>query len=71
MNAAQHRVESPCNDVCTIDERTGWCLGCFRTLAEIGAWSTLDDTARRDVIADLALRRAAARELRRSAGGER
>ena len=28
-------VPSPCISVCRMDERTGWCEGCLRTLAEI------------------------------------
>ncbi len=36
-------VPSPCTQVCTIDEATGWCAGCKRTLAEIAAWGVLDD----------------------------
>jgi predicted Fe-S protein YdhL (DUF1289 family) len=52
-------VASPCTKVCKIDEATGWCLGCQRTLAEIAAWGTLDDDAKRDVLARLPARRAA------------
>ena len=29
---------SPCIKVCKIDRGTGWCTGCLRTGAEIGAW---------------------------------
>ena len=32
-------VPSPCIDVCTMDERTGLCAGCYRTLGEIAQWS--------------------------------
>ena len=32
---------SPCNRVCRIDARTGWCLGCRRTLGEIADWPML------------------------------
>jgi predicted Fe-S protein YdhL (DUF1289 family) len=39
-------VPSPCIDVCRMDETTGWCIGCARTLDEIAAWSTLDDMAK-------------------------
>ena len=47
-------VPSPCINVCRMDASTGWCEGCFRTLDEIAAWSTLDDAARRAVWARLA-----------------
>ena len=50
-------VASPCTNVCRIDPRTGWCEGCWRTLDEIAAWSTLSDEAKRAVWAQLKQRR--------------
>jgi len=38
---------------------SGWCEGCLRTLAEIAAWSTLDDVGKRSVWKLLPARRAA------------
>jgi predicted Fe-S protein YdhL (DUF1289 family) len=35
------------------------CVGCFRTLEEIAAWSVLDADAKRAVLAALPLRKAA------------
>lgn len=32
-------IPSPCLSVCTMDETTQWCKGCYRTLDEIIAWS--------------------------------
>lgn len=51
-------VPSPCNSVCRMDARTGWCEGCARTLDEIAAWSTLNDDAKAIVWDELAARRA-------------
>ena len=62
MNEAP--VESPCNDVCKLDEQTGWCLGCYRTLDEIGSRSSLADADKRAVIERSATRREAAAEQR-------
>jgi uncharacterized protein len=28
-------------DVCRIDERSGYCLGCYRSLDEIARWSAM------------------------------
>jgi predicted Fe-S protein YdhL (DUF1289 family) len=42
-------VPSPCINVCRIDEASGWCEGCLRTLDEIAAWATLDDASKRRV----------------------
>jgi uncharacterized protein len=46
-------IESPCILVCSIDQKTGYCFGCGRTRAEIGAWLTMTQEERRDVMADL------------------
>ena len=40
-------IESPCINICQIDERNGLCRGCRRTLDEIQAWSLYDDDERR------------------------
>ena len=53
-------VTSPCVSVCAIDEATGLCAGCLRTLDEIAAWSLLDDDARRSVWHAIGERRRAA-----------
>jgi len=50
-------VASPCIDVCAIDPRTGWCLGCLRTIDEIAAWGVLDESMKRDVLQSLPARR--------------
>lgn len=49
---------SPCNDVCRMDEVSGWCQGCLRTLDEIAGWSAMDEKQRRSVWASLEARRA-------------
>ena len=52
-------VASPCISVCAIDPRSGWCVGCLRTLDEIAAWGALDEAQKRAVWQGLPLRRAA------------
>jgi predicted Fe-S protein YdhL (DUF1289 family) len=56
---ADGEVPSPCVSICTMDAAGALCLGCFRTLDEIAAWSVLDADAKRAVLAVLASRRAA------------
>ncbi|MBC7733813.1 MAG: DUF1289 domain-containing protein [Bacteriovorax sp.] len=51
-------VKSPCTSVCKMDERSGWCLGCMRTIDEIAGWSVLDEAAKRRIGASLDVRRA-------------
>jgi predicted Fe-S protein YdhL (DUF1289 family) len=58
--AAGH-VASPCISVCVLDADGAFCLGCYRTLDEIAAWSLLDADAKRGVLAALPERRSAQR----------
>lgn len=51
-------VASPCVSVCTMNEQTGLCNGCLRTLDEIAHWGLYDDDEKRAVWAQLAERRA-------------
>ena len=50
-------VKSPCTSVCKMDDSTGWCLGCMRTIDEIARWSVLDEAAKRRVCETLEVRR--------------
>jgi predicted Fe-S protein YdhL (DUF1289 family) len=52
-------IESPCINVCTLDARTGLCLGCARTIDEIAGWSTMSTADRSLVMAELPGRQAA------------
>jgi uncharacterized protein len=56
-------VASPCISVCKMDDATGWCAGCLRTLDEIALWSVLDDDDKRAVWVELSHRRVAWRRL--------
>jgi hypothetical protein len=53
------RVMSPCIGICTLDPKSGFCLGCKRTLEEIGRWVMLDDAARQKVLEQLPTRKIA------------
>ncbi|MEM7072597.1 MAG: DUF1289 domain-containing protein [Pseudomonadota bacterium] len=50
-------IPSPCRSICTIDEATGLCAGCFRTRQEIAGWVGFDDAARLAIVAALRIRR--------------
>jgi predicted Fe-S protein YdhL (DUF1289 family) len=50
-------IETPCIRVCAVDGRSGLCLGCFRTLAEIARWSRLDPAERARLMIELPHRR--------------
>lgn len=42
---------SPCVSICTVDKETKMCIGCFRTLKEIGGWRSMTLDQKRDVVA--------------------
>jgi predicted Fe-S protein YdhL (DUF1289 family) len=52
-------MQTPCTKVCTVDPRSGLCIGCGRTLAEIARWASMSDRERADIMAALPARRAA------------
>jgi uncharacterized protein len=54
----QTPVGSPCTNVCRIDLGHGLCTGCFRSRAEIKHFKSMDDAAKKIVLADLLARRA-------------
>jgi predicted Fe-S protein YdhL (DUF1289 family) len=49
----RNEVESPCVKLCSVHPVERICVGCLRTLEEIGAWSRITPEARRAVMADL------------------
>lgn len=49
-------VESPCFSLCVMDDATGWCLGCGRTLDEIAGWGEATPERRDAVMAELPAR---------------
>jgi len=56
-HAAPKAIATPCIKVCVVDGASSLCLGCYRTLSEIGGWSALDDGERAAIMADLPTRR--------------
>lgn len=50
-------IASPCIDVCRMDEATGLCEGCYRSIAEIAAWAAADDPEKSLILAAVAQRR--------------
>ena len=50
-------VPSPCIDVCRMDEASGLCEGCLRTLDEIADWAAATDERKRIILAAVAQRR--------------
>ena len=51
-------MDSPCINICILDEERGLCRGCLRSLDEIGNWSFYTEAERKRIMAELAERRA-------------
>ena len=54
-------MASPCVKACIVDGASSLCLGCFRTLFEIGGWSGMTDARRAEIMAELPARAARSR----------
>lgn len=59
-------VESPCVKICVVHPVERICVGCFRTIDEIGGWGRMTPEQRRAVMAELPSR---APRLRQRRGG--
>ncbi len=49
QSKASETLVSPCIKLCAVDAETGFCLGCARTLPEIGGWVQMG-AERRDAV---------------------
>ena len=50
---------SPCVQVCQLDAQQRYCVGCLRSLAELGEWSRASDARKQDIWQAIAGRAAA------------
>lgn len=46
-------IESPCVKLCVVHPEERLCIGCYRSIDEIGMWSRLSPEARRAVMDEL------------------
>ncbi len=49
-------MQTPCINVCSMDPATGFCMGCGRTIQEIGGWMSYSDAERARLMAVLPAR---------------
>lgn len=49
----QNEIQSPCVGICTMDETTGLCLGCYRSLDEIKGWWDMNPQDQKKLLAAL------------------
>jgi len=50
-------IATPCIKLCIVDGESGLCMGCFRSLAEVGRWGRMSDDERAEIMGGLADRR--------------
>ena len=46
-------IETPCVNICTLDARSGLCLGCGRAVDEIARWAAMSAFERRRIMSEL------------------
>jgi predicted Fe-S protein YdhL (DUF1289 family) len=64
-------IASPCVRVCVVHPETRLCVGCARSIEEIGAWSQMSPEARAAIMAELPSRDAAPGGRRGGRAGRR
>ena len=50
-------IATPCIKLCIVDGESGLCMGCFRSLPEVGRWGRMSDDERAEIMSGLADRR--------------
>jgi predicted Fe-S protein YdhL (DUF1289 family) len=51
-------IPSPCIGVCSMDDITGFCQGCYRTMDEIQNWWDLDAQQKSTIVQEAGAREA-------------
>jgi uncharacterized protein len=54
--ASESTISSPCNRVCVVHPAARICIGCGRSLDEIGRWLALSEDERTAIMAQLPAR---------------
>jgi len=50
-------LKSPCIKICEMDYSTELCSGCFRTLDEIGTWTSMNEEEKTKLLKELEVRK--------------
>lgn len=53
----QQTVQSPCIKTCTLDPKTGLCLGCYRNMEEIINWMVYDQKEKQEILNRIEIRK--------------
>lgn len=60
----RNEIESPCVQVCVVHPETRLCVGCSRSIDEIGRWSKMHADERAQIMAELPNRDASPKKRR-------
>lgn len=55
--ASANPIATPCIKLCIVDGESGLCMGCFRSLPEVGRWGRMSDAERAEIMGGLPERR--------------
>jgi predicted Fe-S protein YdhL (DUF1289 family) len=60
-------IETPCEKICIVDDASGLCRGCGRSLGEVERWTAYSDDERSRIMSELPCRLEAMRTRRAAA----
>lgn len=49
----QEEIQSPCIGVCSMDDASGYCYGCYRTIEEIKGWWGMSQSEQKTLLSVL------------------
>lgn len=52
----RNEIQSPCVKICVVHPEARLCVGCLRSIDEIGGWSRMTDADRARIMAELPAR---------------
>lgn len=50
------RYLSPCKSICQLDDTESYCIGCKRTVEEVGSWLSYSEEVREQLLGELEVR---------------
>jgi predicted Fe-S protein YdhL (DUF1289 family) len=50
------KITTPCEKICVVDQDSGLCLGCGRSIPEIERWSAIGESNRLRIMSELSAR---------------
>ena len=53
LENTQTEIKSPCISVCAMDDLTGLCQGCYRTIDEIKSWWGMNQNDQKNLLVAL------------------